>query len=482
MNVLRRFLPCLLLGGSCAAALATGSATAQAQVIFREPARLDASTLKPASTVSKKPKFDWSADDSNAELPRVKTESRKASAHLPVGSGVRPASVGFVPKHQKVVGAQFLSEEPMTETLPGPLDPSGAAAPPSGMGPPAGGSNSILRNNNNGRSVPKSTGPIITGEGLSGEVPFGGDVFDAGSHGGCAGGNCEGGDCGPCGQVIDCYPCLDPRNLEVWTGVFGFTNPTNRGGSGSFGYSAGLNKGRPLLCFPCSNIGMQFGIAGQFANFDGGTFANGPALANTPDTRNQLFLTGGVFRRADCGLQGGIVFDYLHDEWYSAADLGQLRGEASWVYPYNHEVGFWFSGSVNGSSQTGRIFVGGRPVIVNEVWEATDMYAFFYRRRFEEYGGEGRLFGGFTGDGDGLFGSDFFVPLTDNWGIQGGYTYLLPKDENRLVGSADEAWNVAINFVWAPGRGRNCGQSDYNRPLLGVANNGNFIVKRRLLP
>ena len=40
----------------------------------------------------------------------------------------------------------------------------------------------------------------------------------------------------------------------------------------------------------------------------------------------------------------------------------------------------------------------------------TDMFILYLRRNFEN-GGDGRLWGGVTGNGDGLLGVDLWVPL-----------------------------------------------------------------------
>ena len=116
-------------------------------------------------------------------------------------------------------------------------------------------------------------------------------------------------------------------------GVQGFTGPANRGGSGSFGFHEGFNWGLPL-----GGLAWQWGANWTQNNFDGSIF--------TADQRNQILLTAGLFRRVDWGLQGGVVVDYLHDDWYTTANLLQLRGELSWVYPYAHELGFWFATSL----------------------------------------------------------------------------------------------------------------------------------------
>jgi hypothetical protein len=149
-----------------------------------------------------------------------------------------------------------------------------------------------------------------------------------------------GGDgCGPCGPCRACGPgqwggwgacvwvplCIFiPRPpldaFELFGGVQGFTGPANRGGGGSFGFHEGFNWGMPL--FGC--MAWQWGANWTQSNFDGNYL--------TDDTRQQIFVTGGLFRRVDWGFQGGLVVDYLHDEWDYSADLLQLRGELSWLW------------------------------------------------------------------------------------------------------------------------------------------------------
>src|SRR5438874_13180462 len=102
-------------------------------------------------------------------------------------------------------------------------------------------------------------------------------------------------------------PPLD--GLELYTGVQGFTGPANRGGSGSFGFHEGFNWGLPIGGFMAGQFGANF----TQSNFDGNYLTNA--------TRDQTFLTGGLYRRVDWGFQGGLVVDYLHDDWDYAADL-----------------------------------------------------------------------------------------------------------------------------------------------------------------
>ena len=352
-----------------------------------------------------------------------------------------------------------------------------------------------------GEPLPSVAGTPMSPEGLP--VPPGagyvdGDYYPEGSavdglpgFGGCAtcgfGGCACGGPCPPpncCGNWSSCGPvspcCLLPRvplnGLEFFAGVQGFTGPANRGGSGSFGFHEGFNFGAPS----CGCWATQFGMNITQSNFDGNFL--------TTDSRNQVFLTAGAFRRVDWGLQGGLVVDYLHDEWDYSADLLQLRGEVSWLYCCQHEIGFWFTAGVNDADNlilrqpffpngvgNGVSVVTGRGTI-----EVNDMFAFFYRRQFA-CGGQGRVFGGFTNNDQGLVGADFNVPINPCWGLRAGFLYVTPSDHQTESSPnfVQESWNVGISLVWTPCARQPC-TPNYCRPLFNVADNGSFIT--RLIP
>jgi hypothetical protein len=218
---------------------------------------------------------------------------------------------------------------------------------------------------------------------------------------------------------------------------------------------------------------MQLGGQVTQSNLSGASF--------TDDTRYQAFVTGGLFRRVDCGFQGGLVVDYLHEDWDMECDLVQLRGELSWMFPCHHELGFWFSASVQNDDVLFPFVNNLIPTGQAMHFEATDIYAFFYRLRFDECrGGQGRLFGGFTGESDGILGGDILLPINNHWAFQADFTYLIPEEESGRIagGPLHEAWNISLNLVWYPG-GCASGQGNYHRPLLNVANNGSFIINQR---
>ncbi len=323
----------------------------------------------------------------------------------------------------------------------------------------------------------RTTDTNIIGEELiqEGDVIYEGDmfldggdmIFEGGGKGAVVGSSCcGGGGCFQCMSIPCPTICFD--NFEVFAGVQGFTGPVNRGETGSFGFHEGFNWGAPVPCFGA--LGAQIGLQATQSNLSG--------AESTDETRHQLFLTGGLFRRVDWGLQGGVVFDYLRDDWYANTSLGQLRGELSWVFPCLHEIGFWFAASTGDDTQLSRFSNG---TTATETFQSTDLYAFFYRHHFDAIeGAQARLFAGWTGDSDGLIGANLHLPLSCDWALEGGFAYLIPEQATGTIGRghAEESWNVAMSLVWYPGS-RSAIGNDYYRPLFNVANNGSFMVGRR---
>jgi hypothetical protein len=253
-----------------------------------------------------------------------------------------------------------------------------------------------------------------------------------------------------------------PRDLALLAGVQGFKGPVDRGQNGNFGFHEGLNIGG--LVKPLCALGYQVG--GQFvhSNYHGDS-----VVGETEDTRSQFFFTAGLFRRAicGCGLQGGVVFDMLHDDYYVDMELSQLRGELSFVGPTLREFGFMFTASLEDDTDSDRQgFL--------EIWEPIDQYAFFYRRTFD-CGGSYRFWAGFSGEGEGLLGGDAQLPINDAWALTAGFNYLVPEGGGRRD-FLEESWNVGINLVWYPGCQARC--IGIARPLFNVADNGSLMVRR----
>jgi hypothetical protein len=349
----------------------------------------------------------------------------------------RPA--GYVPPHERGMAGRVVSESPeFVET-----------------------------------GVAYEDGAIISSE--RGEMIFddSGNSFGGDSFGGCSScGDCGG--CGSCGgQFLPC-PMFSVKSLAVTSGVVGFKNAANRGSSGSFGFNQSLNWTWHLPCLDRNGIYAQFGGRGVESELHDSVL--------TTDRRNQLFITGGLFRRVDWGLQFGGVLDYLRDDWYVQNNVSQIRAEVSWVFPESHEVGFRLARWTSSQATTGTYNYGGTPITSTDTWRSEDTYRAFYRFRSQMFpAGRGEFNGGFTGDGGGILGANAVMPLGPWVALQSNFTYLIPKQNtppNGLPGST-EAWDLGFGMVIFPGGESNKHLSRYDAPLFDVAGNGDLILGRR---
>ncbi len=304
------------------------------------------------------------------------------------------------------------------------------------------------------------------------------DVYASGPNGGA----CDG--CGSGIRHDDCGQyCGDPgcpgncglghwgppphwamRGLSLFAGAHGFKGPPDQGRNGNFGLHEGVNFGSRLGIFP--RLGYQVGVAAVHSNFSGDQ-AN--AVFRRSD-RDQIFLTAGIFRRAPFGgVQWGIAFDLLHDSYFDTADLKQIRTETSIVGYGQGELGFWGAYGVGRDDLT----IG----LSSVTFDPTDMFAFFYRRYFEN-GGDGRFWGGFTGRGDGLLGADLRVPLGRSWALENRVNYLIPRQARGADGQVQESWGLSVQLVWYPCRSARGALKDPYRPMFDVADNSLFMSDR----
>ena len=315
-------------------------------------------------------------------------------------------------------------------------------------------------------------------------------MFDFGGYGaGCEGDTCDymgsgvygsgagyfGPGFGPdhyhCGPLCGLYTWIQTRpwgywlrNFQVFGGIHGFKGPFDLGRNGNFGFHEGINFGAPLG--DPWGVGYQLGVQGVHSNFSGDH-----VWEVREGDRNQVFFTGGLFRRARRqGWQWGVVFDLLRDSYYEKATLGQIRSETTWVTGYGWDIGYW---GAYGTKEDENSFHADDSLI-RQMIKINDLFAFFYRKHFSG-GGEGRLWAGFTGQSGALFGGDIRIPIGTSWALENDIQYHLPKEGKGEDGLHQEAWSVNINLVWYPGRRADQVRGDPFRPLFGVANNGTFM-------
>jgi len=274
--------------------------------------------------------------------------------------------------------------------------------------------------------------------------------------------------CGSCvgipGADYFCFPVWLPRfkDLSVWGGVQGFRGPRDFAGGRSdsnFGFNEGINiSGRaPLVGLIMPQLSYQLGYRAVQSRLHG--------TVDTSNDRSQQFVTAGFFRRVNTGLQGGVVWDLLRDDLDESTDAHQVRYELSLKSPQGREIGFFGTSSSNTVS------------VLGQDYEAVDQYAGFIRWAFGK-GYESRLWGGSTGDGEGIFGGEFYAPLSDRWTVQSGFNYLITDLENGPAAVREESWNIGINLVWHLGSTAKRGCRSPFRPLFSVADNGWMFIDR----
>ena len=296
----------------------------------------------------------------------------------------------------------------------------------------------------------------------------------------------------PCEGSLLCgwlHPTLEFATLSV--GVDGFKASPDRGINGNFGIDESVNLSGSWLN---GIIGWQVGARFIQSDFNGfRTYLNGggPAGQQTeyrPDRREQDFVTVGVFRRADefQPWQAGIAIDFLQDHYYYKTDLSQVRLELSRRFWCRLDFGAWLALSTDTEPAVEEyrpnLPFGPGGLIDTTSYQAIDQYTFFLRWAFPN-GGEARLYGGGTNYREGVIGGDFWTPMSHRFAFTGNFGYLIADKKGSLpsqgaVAQADDAYGVALNFVWYPRmRARTASESLY-RPLFKVANNGNFFIRR----
>ena len=261
-------------------------------------------------------------------------------------------------------------------------------------------------------------------------------------------------------------------NLQIFDGVHGFRGPTDLGQSGNFGFHEGVNWSAPLG--DPWGFNYQIGFQGVHSSFAGSLLMPGGQTSPlAPVNRNQVFVTGAVFRRAyGRGIQSGVALDYFHDSYYVNSDLMQIRSETAFVLSDLREIGYW------GAYGVSRDTIANIGQLDGRLLDPTDLFAFFYRRHFSA-GGQGRIWAGLSGNGDVVFGLDGTVPLGTSWALDNNFTYLIPKQGHGTDGLREESWSVSIQLVWYPGREARNVFNDPHHPLFYVADNSWFLVDRR---
>ena len=324
--------------------------------------------------------------------------------------------------------------------------------------------------------------PVVTGP-ISSEIVYGNEVVSSGCSTCGDSGSYFAGDCHNCGACAGNVPCwLGPLGRALRTGSYSFgttafrhpafANPTGSGElveDSNFGVYGGFNLGIPLNRLFGGRISGQFGLRSVQTNFGSNAFSD--------SNRDQLFVTAGVYRRVDYGLQLGLVIDVLAEEFYTEADVAQLRGEVSWAYPSGSSIGFRFTSGQEDDTSSG-VFAG---TPFEDLTTTTDDHYRFFLRKIVPTGGWEEIFVGWTTEEQFQIGADFNIPLQSYVALEAGAVLYLSELEDATGGLGgtriDDSFNLYVGFAFRP-QGRAYYQS-YDRPLLPVADNGTLLLRRQ---
>lgn len=483
---------------------------AQVRTAHSAAPRINSQQIRPATNSARNRQSVRIAQNTNQRAPVAQTRATSRAQVQPtqatrIVGGPRPNTGSYMPQHLRTAqllgspvvggGSPIVQNSVLETPTQGDLVSYGATTSPAPFAaaplaaPAAITPGSVV-------GSPIVGGQIINGGHIigGGEIVSGGEIIgDGGCGGACGGGSCGGGSCGVGESYFDsCDSCAYSnggcppdsvgncwmwglgkilRRGEVFVGTTAFRAPgytitdaaggTTNVNDASFGFYGGANYGIPLCRLTCGFLSGQIGIRSVQTEFDDTSLTN--------DSRDQLFVTAGLYRRVDYGLQAGLVVDYLQEEWFGNSGIAQIRGDVSWVYGPS-ALGFRFTsaqeddfteGSVNGST------------FDNVLTEALDQYRFYHRTNINS-GGFMDLYAGWSEDDHAVFGAEADIPMGSIFAMQSGFTYLLPNDDLPVLN--DDAWNLYMGIAIRP-RGRQY-YGDYDRPLLPVADNGSFITRR----
>jgi hypothetical protein len=286
----------------------------------------------------------------------------------------------------------------------------------------------------------------------NGEIIHGGIV-----HGGIIGAS----SCAMESYAIDSFPV--PFGMGLFDNVSLFSESTAfktglSGGRGSLGLSEGINWSAAVT--PQGAVTAQYGVRAVQGD-----------LFNSP-TRNQLFMTAGLFKRFNfASVQGGVAVDWLRDHTqYGTINLRQMRCELSTRALGSLECGF--IGGFNVFQDRPAIGYGGS----REIVDVHDYYLLFIRKHLGN-GGQMELRCGSTARGDFTMSALGEAAITDRLAVNGGITMLAPSGGQRMDGNHREIWSLSLGVVLYFRGGAVFRQMNSYRPMFDVAGNNSFFTR-----
>ena len=265
--------------------------------------------------------------------------------------------------------------------------------------------------------------------------------------------------------MVQCLP-LDVRfstALESFKGPMDLDNQ-----NGNFGMSFAINAG--FVVVKRWGVGIQAGVSDILSNFHGTRLTG-------EKTRSQNFTTVGLFQRVPIGegkVRWGFAYDWFHDDYFDSIRLGQWRVKLAYDWNCTNEVGLW--ANIPSRSDRARIDDGDRQSHFEQFESVAQ--GNFYLRHFWENGAETTHWIGVAEKpGRFIIGSSGRIPMGNHISLIGDFNYIMPS-EGGANSQDNEMWQMAIGIEITPGC-RSIGSRDRaGTPLLPLANNAAFAVRR----
>ena len=304
----------------------------------------------------------------------------------------------------------------------------------------------------------------------------------------------------PCADKCPRFGSYITLGVDSWRGVTNGTSPNNNG------VVTSANGAIPLPWFSEYGFGAQFGGSYGVYNVDGKAISS--AAVPTAATQ-QVFLTTGIFRRADCDVP--IAVGFVHDWMLStnlgtfgnSPTLGQWRSQVGYAITAWDEVGIWGSWRERGDSKFVPIVNAGQPGV--QTYSAIDQLDLFWHHKFGQWGGDGTIYFGLpdqhrlnqvptnyspAGSGGSLgsfiVGTNWLVPISDRLSMYANGMYMKPSAHagsslgpgGTAFASAQDFWNISFGFVFYPDHAARSSTVAGRKwmPYLPVANNSSFMI------
>jgi hypothetical protein len=256
----------------------------------------------------------------------------------------------------------------------------------------------------------------------------------------------------------------------LFVGLDGSKGPEDLGVNADFGGRAAVNWSYPVL--EKYGLGAQVGSAFNYAN-------NAERILRSIDgtrERTQSFSTAGLFQRTHFGLNWGVVFDFLYEDYYQRLEFGQVRGQIGYACGCG-EVGVW--GTVRTFGDTA--VVDGQRFELRPIMQGNLFWKHTWRDEIntrawigvaEEHGRFVLLAPGNSPVHHPLvFGADLYVPLSDYLALFGEANFTTPNDTGTI--------SATLGIAFYPGGTAKGVARNRFAPMLAPANNQSFALDLR---